>query len=122
MNNAESRLVEKPSTVSLKRQSLPPLQRAPSSAPSRASAVSRTSFHKLSKHPRNSSSDIPSREDVELPEDLALVLKAINGGILEGHLKLTAALRRRYDDQYPLVRSLADIFIAHVSSYLIDFC
>ncbi|KAE8540631.1 hypothetical protein D1P53_002995 [Cryptococcus gattii VGV] len=113
LNNAESRLVEKSSTVSLKRQSLPPLQRAPSSAPSRASAVSRTSFHKLSKHPRNSSSDIPSREDVELPEDLALVLKAINGGILEGHLKLTAALRRRYDDQYPLVRSLADIFIAH---------
>lgn len=42
-----------------------------------------------------------------------MVLKAINSGILEGHLKLTAALRRRYDDQYPLVRSLADVFIAH---------
>lgn len=122
LTNAESRLVEKTSTMSLKHQSLPPLPRAPPSAPSRApSAASRASSAKLSKRPRTSSSDIPTREDVELPEDLALVLKAINSGILEGHLKLTAALRRRYDDQYPLVRSLADVFIAHVSSLLINF-
>lgn len=55
------------------------------------------------------------RADVELPDDLKTVLSVVAGGILEGHLKLAAALRKRYEDQYPLVRSLADVFTAHVS-------
>lgn len=52
---------------------------------------------------------------VELPEELEKVLAVLSGGILEGHIKLAAALKKRYDNQYPLVRSLADVFTAHVS-------
>lgn len=62
----------------------------------------------------DSLSSFRSRE-LELPEDLEKTLKVLGGGILEGHLRLAAALRRRYEDQYPLVRSLADVFTAHVS-------
>lgn len=54
---------------------------------------------------------------IELPEELEEVLAVLSGGILEGHIKLAAALKKRYDNQYPLVRSLADVFTAHVSSY-----
>lgn len=57
------------------------------------------------------------RPEVELPEDLEKVLSVIRNGMLEGHVKLAAALRRRYENQYPLVRSLADVFTAHVSSF-----
>lgn len=56
----------------------------------------------------------PAAREVELPEDLTKVLHVLAGGILEGHIKLAAALRKRYDDQYPLVRSLADVFTSHV--------
>jgi len=52
---------------------------------------------------------------ISLPEELETVLRVLAGGILEGHVKLAAALKKRYDDQYPLVRSLADVFTAHVS-------
>lgn len=52
---------------------------------------------------------------VELPEELEKVLAVLSGGILEGHIRLAAALKKRYDNQYPLVRSLADVFTAHVS-------
>lgn len=52
---------------------------------------------------------------IELPEELEKVLAVLSGGILEGHIKLAAALKKRYDNQYPLVRSLADVFTAHVS-------
>lgn len=55
------------------------------------------------------------QKDLVLPDELKEVLAVLSGGILEGHLKLAAALRRRYEDQYPLVRSLADVFTAHVS-------
>jgi hypothetical protein len=51
---------------------------------------------------------------IPLPEPLEKVLTVLANGILEGHIKLAAALRRRYDNQYPLVRSLADVFTAHV--------
>ena len=50
-----------------------------------------------------------------LPEPLEKVLTVLANGILQGHIKLATALRKRYDNQYPLVRSLADIFTAHVS-------
>jgi hypothetical protein len=50
----------------------------------------------------------------ELPEELKTVLQTIVQGILPGHVKLAAALRKRYENQYPLVRSLADVFTAHV--------
>jgi hypothetical protein len=49
-----------------------------------------------------------------LPEDLRKCLEVIENGILMGHLKLSEALRKRYDEQYPLVRSLADVFVGNV--------
>ncbi len=76
-----------------------------------------TSFNRMSFQPRigstSSNSSIKAR-DVQLPNDLEKVLTVLAGGILEGHLKLAAALRRRYDNQYPLIRTLADVFTAHV--------
>jgi hypothetical protein len=51
----------------------------------------------------------------ELPEDLKVILDVLGHGVLDGHLNLADQLRKRYDDQYPLVRSLTDIFIANVS-------
>jgi hypothetical protein len=50
-----------------------------------------------------------------LPEDLRVCLEVIDGGVLDGHKRLQDALRKRYDEQYPLVRSLADVFVANVS-------
>lgn len=50
-----------------------------------------------------------------LPEDFRKCLEVIESGILIGHLKLSDALRKRYDEQYPLVRSLADVFVGNVS-------
>ena len=50
-----------------------------------------------------------------LPEDLRICLEVVDGGVLEGHRKLSEALRKRYEEQYPLVRSLADVFVANVS-------
>lgn len=56
-----------------------------------------------------------------LPEDLRKCLEVIEDGILEGHRRLSESLRKRYDDQFPLVRSLADVFVSHVSNiFLID--
>jgi hypothetical protein len=52
-----------------------------------------------------------------LPDSLEKVLTVLAGGILEGHIKLAAALRKRYENQYPLVRSLADVFTAHASDW-----
>lgn len=51
-----------------------------------------------------------------LPEDLRQCLEVIENGILPGHAKLSEALRKRYEEQYPLVRSLADVFVTHVRS------
>ncbi|KAK4686191.1 hypothetical protein P7C73_g3945, partial [Tremellales sp. Uapishka_1] len=66
---------------------------------------------------RVSSSSSLHSKSVDLPEDLEKVLTVLSNGILQGHLKLAAALRRRYENQYPLVRSLADVFISH--SYIL---
>lgn len=59
---------------------------------------------------------------VEIPEELERVLAVLSGGILEGHIKLASALKKRYDNQYPLVRSLADVFTAHVSLSIVPHC
>ncbi|KAF8636497.1 hypothetical protein AX17_003312 [Amanita inopinata Kibby_2008] len=49
----------------------------------------------------------------QLPEDLRICLEVIDGGVFDGHRKLSEALKKRYDDQFPLVRSLADVFVIH---------
>lgn len=51
----------------------------------------------------------------QIPEDLRKCLEAIEGGIIDGHLRLSEGLRKRYEEQYPLVRSLADVFVSNVS-------
>lgn len=47
-----------------------------------------------------------------LPEDLRICLEVIEGGVLDGHVKLSEGLLKRYEEQYPLVRSLADVFVS----------
>lgn len=50
-----------------------------------------------------------------LPEDLRICLEVIESGVLDGHVKLSEGLKKRYEEQYPLVRSLADVFVSSVS-------
>lgn len=50
----------------------------------------------------------------QLPEDLRICLEVIDGGVFDGHKRLSEALKKRYDDQFPLVRSLADVFVSNV--------
>jgi hypothetical protein len=47
---------------------------------------------------------------VPLPTSLRITLEAISNGLLQGHVLLSEALKQRYEEQWPLVRSLADIF------------
>jgi hypothetical protein len=54
----------------------------------------------------------------QLPEDLRICLEVVDSGVLDGHKRLSEALKKRYDDQFPLVRSLADVFVSNVSSLL----
>jgi hypothetical protein len=49
----------------------------------------------------------------QIPEDLRICLEVIDSGVLEGHKRLSEALRKRYEEQYPLVRSLADVFVSN---------
>lgn len=57
----------------------------------------------------------------QLPEDLRICLEVIDGGVFDGHRRLSDALKKRYDDQYPLVRSLADVFVSNVSMFYFHF-
>ena len=50
----------------------------------------------------------------QLPEDLRRCLEVLEDGIYNGHVTLSESLRKRYEEQYPLVRSLADVFITNV--------
>ena len=60
---------------------------------------------------------IPPRQ---LPEDLRICLEVIENDLLEGHVRLSEALKKRYEEQYPLVRSLADVFVSSVCSFIIS--
>jgi hypothetical protein len=51
----------------------------------------------------------------QLPEDLRICLEVVENDVLDGHVRLSEGLRKRYDEQYPLVRSLADVFVSNVS-------
>jgi hypothetical protein len=50
----------------------------------------------------------------QIPDDLRQCLEVVEDSLLAGHVKLNDGLRKRYDEQYPLVRSLADVFVANV--------
>jgi len=59
----------------------------------------------------------------QVPDDLRQCLEVIEDSILSGHVKLSEGLRKRYDEQYPLVRSLADVFVANVRlPFFPSFC
>ncbi|KAF7338343.1 DH domain-containing protein [Mycena venus] len=49
----------------------------------------------------------------QLPEDLRICLEVVDSGVFDGHRRLSEALKKRYDDQFPLVRSLADVFVSN---------
>ncbi|KDN36359.1 hypothetical protein K437DRAFT_56995 [Tilletiaria anomala UBC 951] len=51
--------------------------------------------------------------NVPLPESLRLVLESLTQGLLEAHEQLSEALKARYEAQWPLVRTLADIFMRY---------
>lgn len=51
----------------------------------------------------------------QLPEDLRICLEVVDSGVFDGHKRLSEALKKRYDDQFPLVRSLADVFVSNVN-------
>lgn len=55
----------------------------------------------------------------QLPEDLRKCLEVLESGVYEGHIALSDGLKKRYEEQYPLVRSLADVFVSNVR---ICFC
>jgi hypothetical protein len=113
--------------------SLPPLPRNAGEQATTAQSSFSASYARMSLQPRlasgkanisgadrrergsSSSSSLAPTKEVAIPEDLEKVLAVLGGNILEGHLKLVAALKKRYENQYPLVRSLADVFTAHVS-------
>lgn len=63
----------------------------------------------------------PSLAPHLLPEDLRKCLEVLEGGILNGHVTLSDGLRKRYEEQYPLVRSLADVFVSNVSLSVLCF-
>ncbi|KAK0538946.1 hypothetical protein OC842_001143 [Tilletia horrida] len=50
---------------------------------------------------------------VSLPTPVRIVLETISEGLLTEHALLSDALKNRYQEQWPLVRSLADVFLKH---------
>ena len=76
----------------------------------------------LRKQPKNSTSESVSFLSTvpphQLPEDLRVCLEVIENDLLEGHVRLSEALKKRYEEQYPLVRSLADVFVSSVCCFI----
>ena len=114
-----SNMLNQPFSSKHSRFSLRPAGDVDSSRPSTAdSSAKPNKLHKHRQRMPSASSGMDAGhydEPLELPEDLAIVLDVLGKGVLDGHLNLANQLRKRYDDQYPLVRSLTDIFIANVS-------
>lgn len=50
----------------------------------------------------------------QLPHDLQVILETLGGPVLQGHVQMADMLRQRYEEQFPIVRSLADVFVANV--------
>jgi hypothetical protein len=79
----------------------------------------------LRKQQKNSTSESVSLPGAilprQLPEDLRVCLEVIENDLLEGHVRLSEALKKRYEEQYPLVRSLADVFVSSVCPFIIIF-
>ena len=69
---------------------------------------------------KNTSVPFPSRSlgPHQIPDDLRQCLEVIEYSILAGHVKLREGLRKRYDEQFPLVRSLEGVFVANVRLFI----
>ncbi|KAJ6630742.1 hypothetical protein B0H10DRAFT_2160144 [Mycena sp. CBHHK59/15] len=50
----------------------------------------------------------------QLPEDLRICLEVVDSGVFDGHKRLSEALKKRYDDQFPL----SDIFHGYATYVL----
>lgn len=95
-------------------------QYGPSKAISTATASTRVlRKFKKSNPPPPSAVTVPGAvPPTQLPEDLRKCLEVIESGVLEGHIRLSDGLRKRYEEQYPLVRSLADVFVSNVRPFV----
>lgn len=54
----------------------------------------------------------------QLPEDLRICLEVIENDLLEGHVRFSEALKKRYEEQLPFVHSLEDILVDNVRSFI----
>lgn len=120
--NGLSNMLNQSFSAKHSRFSLRPAVKSEESESRPTTADSSTKHNKLHKNRQripSGSSGMDNSKDhehlPELPEDLRVILDVLGHGVLDGHLNLADQLRKRYDDQYPLVRSLTDIFIANVS-------
>lgn len=113
------------STASLGRQSIVGMpierdrEREISYAPTTSQKTDKTSTSRVLRKLRRSTTtpDMLLGDSVpphQLPEDLRQCLEVLEGGIYNGHVVLSEGLRKRYEEQYPLVRSLADVFVSNV--------
>ena len=54
----------------------------------------------------------------QLPEELRICLEVIENDLPEGHVQLSEALKKHYEEQYPLERSLADVIVS-ICSFIV---
>ena len=120
-----SRSVAEPSFVMPSTMPPPPLiDRENSFAPTGTTADRRTDKTNTSRVLKKLRRSVPTPDMLlpdsvpphQLPEDLRKVLEVLENGIFDGHVILSENLRKRYEEQYPLVRSLADVFVSNVST------
>jgi hypothetical protein len=104
------------STHSLGRQSTEPEERErPRNNSTGGPSINTTGSRVLRRFRKSAAQPEDILAPHQLPDDLRICLETIENGILDGHLKLSDGLRKRYEEQYPLVRSLADVFVSNVS-------
>ncbi|TIB72756.1 hypothetical protein E3Q24_01431 [Wallemia mellicola] len=54
-----------------------------------------------------------NKDSISIPENFKLLLETLGNFILPNHVSLSKDLKTRHAAQYPLIRSLADIFLIH---------
>ncbi|KAN0062196.1 hypothetical protein ACQY0O_005376 [Thecaphora frezii] len=90
-------------------------------APGRAKPTRRSKalskVQKLRDRSRAAGQGDPMILSVPLPRSLRAVLESISEGLVESHALLSETLKARYEEQWPLVRSLADVFMRY--SYIL---
>ena len=59
---------------------------------------------------------------VQLPEDLRICLEVIENDLVEGHVRLSEALKKGYEEQLPQVQSLEDVLVNGVRPFVAAVC